>query len=56
MSYDSRGESLLDEIEERLQRNWKIGIMLGNANSNIMTAKEKREFREKEYKDLEAAE
>ena len=49
-------DNLLDEIEERLERNYKIGIMLGNAHSDIMTEKEKRDFREREYKDQEMAE
>ena len=55
-SVDSQGDSFLDEIEARLEKNYKIGVMLGNANSNIMTEDEKRAFREQEYKDYELVE
>lgn len=55
-SVESRGESLLDEIEARLDKNYKIGIMLGDQNADIMTDDEKRLFREQEYKDYELIE
>ena len=55
-SVESRGDSLLDEIEARLEKNYKIGIMLGDQHSNIMTEDEKRSFREKEYQDYEGVE
>ena len=49
----SRGESLLDEIEDKLQRKYTLAVMLSDANSTFMTEKQKREFRENELKEAE---
>ena len=49
-------DSLLDEIESRLDHNWKVGLMIGDKDSTVMNEREKQRFREKEYSDYELME
>ena len=55
-SWDSRGDSLLDEIEARMEHNWKMAVLNNNKGASTLTEKQQRDFREQEYKDYELME
>lgn len=56
-SVDSRGSSLLDEIEARLNRNIKMGILIAEGpETKKLTEKEKRELELQEYEESESIE